>query len=176
MQKIVSYVDLCSYALLSYVNSSLDGCYIEITKDRVKRVIRKYITDHLKDDIAFGKTLILINSCDTKSNFRNNLETYDYKYSLVDSSISVDDIYALHKFFEEEWGEHSLNCIQLKHNNLDFLDMTNILIRKLPFAIVKPPSQYMLADGNNEFMHDDFINRTYVFEVENMLVENKLCL
>jgi hypothetical protein len=174
MQKIVSYVDLCSHALLSYLDCDVDGYYIEITKDFTKRSIRRYMVDHLKDDIVYGKTLIIVNSCNPKLNFRNDEELHRHKYELIDASISVDDFHALYKFFEDEWDKQNLNAIQLRHDNLDFIDMSNILDEKLPLSVVKPPMQYILVDGNNDFMHDEKINKTYLYDVELMLTEKKL--
>lgn len=176
MQKVVSYVDLCSHALISYLNNDVEGYYIEITKDNTKRAIRKYMFDHLKDDIAFGKTLIIVNSCDTKLNFRNRDGLQLTKYDLVDTSIGIDDSYALNKFFEDEWNKQNFDAVQLYHEHLDYIDMSTILSDKLPLSVFKPIMQYILEDGNNQFVHNEKIKSTYLFEVYITLIEKKLCL
>lgn len=161
---IFDYLDLDNGPTLVEQNNKL---VLNFNSD-TKKLLESFVLNNLYNNIFYGKTNILIDTCFPKENWRcveQILNKKCSKYILNDKSIYIDNT-VLNTFFTSLFKKIERNNSLQKSNlnklfflnfkNIDLHDAFSILTKILSsFGIVNTDSfnYNLIEDGNHDFFH-----------------------
>lgn len=150
---------------------------------RTKKLLEGFIINNINNSIYYGKTNILVNSCEPYNNWRNSIEKLDTKFGkclISDESLYIDELKlntflnnlfkrlpninaklitkCYHKTFSSYVNISSRNCVKyLDFKNIDIFDSFSILEKILTnFGIltIDDFNYNIICDGNGKFCHN----------------------
>jgi hypothetical protein len=196
MQKfnIINYIHIVDLSLLNFIDylDVIEDSY-HVTEDnnqlflnlntKNKKILTGFIINNINNNIQYGKTNILINTCKPMQNWRQEVRgnaLRAYKYKFIDNSITVD-IIKFNQFIDSLFNklpklnlrnisqaylgendvlkftfQQNLFCLDLE--NLDSCDAVNVLHKLLTHlghidCQTLNYNNLLLIDGNYDYAH-----------------------
>jgi len=176
MLKVQSYINSVSHSLLSLIdnmNPRDDGTiYIEFNKEQ-QEYLKYQIISNIKNEIHYGCKNILIRSCTTKNNWRQQergkpikshmaLIEDDCKDTIILNSSKLE--YFLNSFWNKKIGILIKNITLIEDVSMDTKDILTCINSFFPSEGFFNMQYYkILIDGNSMYSHESEIP-SYLYE------------
>jgi len=119
----VKIIDISILNLLDYSDFLENTCYYHEDSDKIiinlnsknKKLLEGFIINNINNEVVYGKTNIILNSCDPNKNWRNlDKKPNKKRYIFIDDSIYIDEI-KLNDFSDDLFKKiHSINATLIK--------------------------------------------------------------
>jgi len=179
---VLNYIDLMSKSILNFLNeehvptNAKNKLFISLNTQNIKK-IKFYLQSELYNNSYFGKTTLVINTCNVENNWRNSIGTsYSaVKYKIVDDSVWMDPS-AMDRWFDKLWLEIqkglSVPKIEfLQFKEIDTLDIKYALEKILKVNIISENWYNIIEDGNKIFKRKDF--PSFILDDIKFVLKNK---
>lgn len=167
---LINYIDLVGQAILAFLNSediptNARGKYTIRLSPQNKKKIMYFMEDYIKDNTFFGKTTVILGTCNVENNWRNNLgESWkSAKYKISDDSVWMDCT-AMTSFFDKEFKRLQGifdKAVFISIEDIDSIDLIYFVEKILGTQYFNEMGYNIIEDGNTVFTRDcrypDFI-------------------
>jgi len=178
---VLNYIDLISKSVLNLLNeesiptNARGKLFIALTKQN-KDKLKYYLKSELYNNTYFGKTTLVINTCNVENNWRNSIENFtDYKYKICDESVWLDPT-AMIAWFDKLWIDIQKNISIpkidfMQFSELDTIDIKYALNNIFKVDILTENWYNIIEDGNIVFKRYDYPD--FIIEDIKFVLRNK---
>ena len=127
-------IDLSILNLLDYSDFIENACYYQENDDRLivnlnpknKKMLEGFIINNINNELSYGKTNIILNSCHPNKNWRNiTNKTNINRFNIIDDSIYISDI-DLNAFSKDLFNRlPSITATLIKKSGYGNVDITS---------------------------------------------------
>ena len=203
----IDYLYIVNFALLKYLDRENipiinEKLTIDMNKSTTKKQLQYYIIDTLLDNFMYGKTNVILNTCNPFNNWRsvNGIESIqNYKYIVEDESVDVN-LPLFNRFLENifkkipklidneyQYDENDQRLLVNKYRkfktlsfkDIDSSDITCIMKNhykdlSVMFLDNLKYSYSIIKDGNTDYQHDGNITYEILEEIRLTLIEKEI--